>query len=109
MNYTVIKAHQPVESKDWIASKGGMAIYEKKPTEYEGWLWCTNKEGKSAWAPEEWVEILKGDCRFKRDYNAIELTVQIGESVEGDIEVSGWIWVAKGKGVYGWVPRDCLK
>jgi hypothetical protein len=109
MNYTVIKKHQPIESKNWIASKGDIVKFERRPTEYEGWLWCTNMEGESAWAPEEWIEIINGSCRFKRNYNAIELTIQLGEPVIGDIEVSGWIWVVNRKKAYGWVPRNCLK
>jgi hypothetical protein len=109
MNYTVIKNYQPAESKNWIALKGDIVKYERRPTEYEGWLWCINKKGESAWAPEEWVVIINGGCSFKRDYNAIELTVQEGETVNGNIEVCGWIWVVNGKGDYGWVPRDCLK
>jgi hypothetical protein len=109
MNYSVIKAHEPVESKDWIVSKGEIVKFERKLTIYEGWIWCTNKKGESAWAPEDWVEIMNGDCRFKRDYNAIELTVQIGEIVNGDIDVSGWIWVVNSNGAYGWIPMDCLK
>jgi hypothetical protein len=110
MVYQVIKSHQPEVNKPWVAAAGEEVRYERKPTKYSGWLWCTNHEGQSAWAPERWVIIISSEhVRFIRDYNASELAVDIGQIVEGDIIESGWVFVSSENGKSGWIPLDCVK
>jgi uncharacterized protein CbrC (UPF0167 family) len=82
--------------------------FERRPTEWPGWLWCERGDGVSGWAPESWVVIEGGSCRFLRDYDATELAVEAGERVEVEFEESGWAWVRKEDGERGWLPRECL-
>jgi hypothetical protein len=108
MKYVVKKSHKTVDFDPLIAHKGEVFSFERKPTEWPGWIWCTGAVGKSAWVPESWV-IIQGDrCRFIREYNAFELAVNQGEELFGKIEESGWVWVRNQKGDEGWVPRECL-
>jgi len=58
--------------------------------------------------PEKWVEIDGDSCVMKRDYNATELSVEVGEVVTVEFEQSGWVWAAKEGGESGWVPLDNL-
>lgn len=110
MIYRVIKSHQPAENKDWIVAAGDEVRYERKPTVFRGWLWCTNHKGLSAWAPECWVTIITSEyCRFTQDYNASELAIEIGQKVEGATIESGWILVVDTNKKSGWVPLECLE
>ena len=109
LEYIVVKAHQPENTHSWVAAKGDIVRFERRPTEFIGWLWCTNQNGESAWAPESWVALIEDSCRFERDYNARELTIHPGEIVIGELEESGWVWIRNSNEKTGWVPRDCLK
>lgn len=110
MFYRVIKKHQPETNKPWVVAAGEKVRYERKPTKYPGWLWCTNHEGISAWAPERWVTIISSKrCRFIRDYNASELRVDVGKIVEGKMLESGWVFVIDTNEKSGWVPLECLE
>jgi len=70
------------------------------------WLWCTNQAGKSGWVPEGYVEQAgnKGIALF--DYDAIELSVSIGEMLSIEKEESGWFWCFTQHGKSGWVPAE---
>jgi hypothetical protein len=110
LNYQVIKSYRPEENKPWVAAAGEEVRYERKSTKYSGWLWCTNREGQSAWAPENWVTIISSEfCRFTRNYNALELAVETGRKVEGIIIESGWVLAIDANKKSGWVPLECLE
>jgi len=84
-------------------------MLQRGETEWPEWIWCTNDAGKSDWVPENWVEIEGESCVMKRDYNAVELSVEVGEVVTIDFEESGWAWATKEGGESGWVPLDHLR
>ena len=110
MVYRIIKAYQPQDNNRWRVQAGEEVLYDRRPTDYRGWLWCTNNDGKSAWAPERWVTIISSErCHFIRDYDASELRVDVGQIVEGDIMESGWVLVSDAKKISGWVPLECLE
>ena len=92
-----------------IAAKGSRLSFERKPTEWAGWLWCTDLSGKFGWVPESWVDINGDQCTLIRYYSTAELTVGVGDIVDGDITESGWAWVKNQNDKQGWVPLDCLK
>lgn len=106
----MIKTHSPENQSEWQVLAGEIIHYERKPTIYAGWLWCTNSRGDSAWAPEGWVMILDSEyCRFIRDYDASELIIEIGQILEGDTIESGWVLVSDKRKKNGWVPLECLE
>ena len=105
----IIEPHQPLIGQPLIASRSAMMTFERKPTEWQGWIWCTDDDGISAWVPEAWVDIDGARCRMKRDYNSRELAVEKGEKVSVEMEESGWAWVRKGSGECGWIPMTCLE
>jgi len=77
-----------------------------KETSWSGWVWCTNRDGKSRWVPDRCVER-KGDSGVALyDYEATELSVSVGEELTMGEEESGWIWCTNQKGQRGWVPLD---
>ena len=84
-------------------------MLQRRETEWPGWIWCTNDSGKSAWVPENWVEIEGDSCVMKRDYDSTELSVEAGEVLSVESEESGWAWATKEGRESGWVPLENLE
>lgn len=83
-----------------------VTIDDSKKTDCLGWIWCTNQSGKSGWVPEAYLDR-QGDFGYLRcDYDAIELTIRVGEILACHKEESGFIWVTNQAGQNGWVPSN---
>jgi hypothetical protein len=81
-----------------------VAIDTDKTTDISGWVWCTNRAGKSGWVPEAYMER-KGKSGFLRcDYYAIELTIHAGDLLTVHKLESGFYWASDRSGRQGWVP-----
>jgi hypothetical protein len=106
--YQIAVSHQPEPGQPLVVSQGDILTYKRKPTEWRGWLWCSNHSGGAAWVPETYVEIEGSACRMTRDYTSRELAVAPGETVVVEFEESGWVWVTKTDGESGWIPIRCL-
>lgn len=77
---------------------------------WPNWIKCVSrKTGKSGWTP---IQILQFDGETGTavtDYTAKEMTVAVGDMVNGDNELNGWLWcVRESDGQSGWVPKKCL-
>jgi uncharacterized protein YgiM (DUF1202 family) len=49
----------------------------------------------------------KGDVAVAlQDYDATELTVQVGQELEISDEEAGWYWCTDSEGESGWIPAD---
>lgn len=42
--------------------------------------------------PENWVKMEGDSCVMKRDYNAREMSLEVGELLTVEFEESGWAW-----------------
>jgi uncharacterized protein YgiM (DUF1202 family) len=100
----VIAEYQSPYSDPVVFSAGEELTIGEKESAWSGWVWCTNRDGKSRWVPETYVEQ-KGDVGvMRRDYEATELSVTVGEELVMGEEESDWIWCTNQKGQSGWVP-----
>ena len=108
MRRRIAKSHEPEEITILVGAKGDRLTYERKPSVYLGWIWCTAASGIAAWLQESWVEIHGDYCFLLKDYNSRELPVQSDDLVAVEFEESGWAWVHSSKYGTGWVPLDCL-
>jgi len=83
---------------------------ELRVTEWSGWLWCTNTSGTSAWVPEAYLSKLPESGKYKaiRNYNSLELSVEIGQEVTILLEEASWGWVRTNDDIEGWIPLDSL-
>ena len=91
---------------DPIQAKAGdeVSVDLSKATDITGWVWCTNHTGKSGWVSKTYVAV-KGDRgRMLQDYNAIELTIHVGDILKVKKEESNFYWVTNQTGEQGWVP-----
>ena len=81
-----------------------ISIDSSKKTDYASWVWCANRAGKSGWVPENYIER-HGDKGYMRyEYNAIELTIHIGEILTLHKAESGFFWATDQTERQGWVP-----
>ncbi len=86
--------------------EGDKVTLGQKDPEYPGWIWCTDSRGKSGWAPESFIEIDGSSGVMRRDYDATELSVTVGDTVTILSQESGWYWCRTSRGEIGWLPKE---
>jgi hypothetical protein len=79
-----------------------------RKTDLFGWIWCRNEAGQEGWAPRNWMTAEGEAFRLVRDFDAIELTVAVGQTVQVHFSESGFCWVTAPSGEVGWVPDAVL-
>jgi uncharacterized protein YgiM (DUF1202 family) len=99
-------ADYQAEYTDPIQANAGdeVTIDLDRKTDIAGWVWCTNLAGKSGWVPQAYIENEGNVHKMRCDYNAIELTVHVGEILTVHKTESDFYWVTNRKGFQGWVP-----
>lgn len=76
----------------------------KEDPDWENWIWCEGKNDKKAWVPKQYLNVDGRNGVFNRDYNAMELSVQIGEILAVYEIVNGFGMSERPDGTRGWVP-----
>lgn len=104
--YRVIKDYNSAYPVPLIMKAGEKLHFENKESEWPGWVWCTNAEGNSRWAPESFITKRGTGAVMQCDYDATELTVTVGDKLEIVAETAGWARCINDKGESGWVPLD---
>ena len=107
--FRVIADHDAAYPDPITLRAGDRVCYERRESQWEGWLWCTSDSGAAGWVPESWLTLADASAVARRDYSARELTVQAGMSVAGSLIESGWIWATSEAGASGWVPLRVLE
>ena len=105
----VIEDYESAYTEPLIITKGEILTIGRKESEWSGWIWCTNKLGKSRWVPESYLEIHGNTGKAKQDYNATELTITVGEELIIEKEEAEWFWVINQQRKSGWVPIKNVK
>ena len=106
--YRVIESYESPFPDPLEAKAGARLGFERKETEWEGWLWCTDSSGKTGWVPETWLTLEEEFCILQRDYVARELSVAAGELISADFVESGWVFGSTASGEQGWIPLNHL-
>ncbi len=109
MKYRITKPHAPDTPDHLEVKKGDRLTFERRPTNWDGWLFCTMPDSRTGWVPEAYVEIDGAAGVMRRDYNAFELTVNPGDTIEVELEEAGWGWGRVPDGRTGWVPLEILE
>ena len=78
---------------------------------WANWIYCVSIRTKRAgWTPVQILEIAGEKGVATTDYTAKEMTVAVGDVVQGHNELNGWLWCTrKSDGESGWVPQNCIK
>ena len=108
-SYQVIEDYNSDYTEPLVITKGEILTIGEKESEWSGWIWCTNKFGKSRWVPENYIEIYGRKCKAKQDYEATELSVKTGETLIAKKEEADWIWATNEREKSGWVPLRNVK
>ena len=95
---------------DPIRLRPGAALtITPRQSEWAGWLWCTDRYGKSGWVPERYIERCGPDAGVAgREYDATELSLAAGQTVRLGVFESGWYWCTDEQGRQGWLPAEHL-
>lgn len=86
-----------------------VVIDSNKTSEWDGWIWCTTEQKKSGWIPESYLRIENNEAVLLRDYDATELSVEIGTVLIILDTEAGWYWCKTDRGQSGWVPTENMK
>lgn len=97
--------------EDPITCSAGDSLTVGERYDWNGaiWLWCTNQAGKSGWMPEGYVTIDGERGIAKVDYNAIELTVNVGDLLTVRDQSHQWAWCETAHGELGWIPLENIE
>lgn len=106
---TVNKKYEPAYPDPLILARGEEVNVEPRECEWPGWLWATDREGKSGWIPEAYADVTDATAELLRDYDATELAVEPGETVEVLERESSWSRCRKPDGTEGWLPDSVLE
>lgn len=87
---------------------GDRLVLGRRDDEYPGWIWGTSADGRAGWVPESWLRVDGENGVLLRDYTAAELALEPGDTVNGHVVESGWLWATAAGGRTGWVPLECL-
>ena len=110
--YSVVQNYESPYPNPIIFQKGEQVILckqFKEDPDWQNWIMCEGKNGKKAWAPEQYLDINGRKGIFNREYNALELTVKIGETLTVFEILNGFAMSEKSDGTRGWVPIRNLK
>lgn len=76
--------------------------------DWKDWFWCKGQNDNQAWTPKQFVRVEDGFAVLIRDYDARELSVEVGEELVIGEVVNGFGTAEKPNGEKGWVPMKCL-
>ncbi|WOG25399.1 SH3 domain-containing protein [Endozoicomonas sp. 8E] len=101
----VIEDYQACYPDPVTFSEGDSLILGKSDDEFPGWIWVTSGSGKEGWAPLPLIRRLsQKEGIALEDYNARELSVNVGEDLRILREINAWGWVENQQKQTGWVP-----
>lgn len=87
-------------------AEGDRVTVDLSKDQHAGWKFC--RTGNNAgWIPAAYLDVEGERGRIVRDYDATELSVEIGETLEVIEEESGWFRCRTGAGNTGWCPVGC--
>ena len=110
--YRVIENYQSPYPEPIIFCKREKVIIGKEFTDnpdWKDWLWCEGQNDNQAWVPKQYLDIESGQGTLITDYNALELSVVIGETLSIHEIINGFGMAEKPDGTCGWVPMKCLE
>ena len=90
--------------------QGESIVVGHRNQQYPEFLWCAAEDGHAGWVPEQFLHMdTDKEATALRDYDAAQLTVVKGETLEALEHVGVWIRCRNAAGAEGWVPESCLE
>lgn len=111
-HYRVIKDYKspypdPIVFQEGEKVKVGQEF--KDDPEWKNWIWCEGRNNKKAWVPKQNVDINGMNGTLNKEYNAMEISVKVGEKLVVHEIVNGFGMSEKTNGMRGWVPMKNME
>jgi hypothetical protein len=106
---TVKKSYQSQYPDPLNLHVGEKVTLGDKVSEWPGWLWCTDSNGKSGWVPGAYIRRHDDTGVIVVEYDATELGAESGDKIEVLRRESGWAWCRRPDGREGWLPLEVLE
>lgn len=110
--FRVIKEYESPYPEPIVFQEGEQAkVGEefKEDPDWRNWVWCEGKDNKKAWVPKQYVNVDGTNGTFSKFYNAMELSVQVGEELLVNEIINGFGMSTKTDGAKGWVPMKNME
>src|SRR6185503_4744392 len=89
---------------------GAPVIVVRRDDRFTRWLWCRAADGREGWVPENMLtSTAPGAAAIVAAYEATEVPVEAGASVDVLREFDGFAWIRRDDGRLGWVPSNLLQ
>lgn len=107
----ILEAHQRSYDVAINVKQGDVVTWMKHDLwdDSHTWVWCVASDGKEGWIALDCLDIDNESATLKRDFNAIELSVNGGEVITVYEELAGWCWSENVRGDTGWIPRSKIE
>lgn len=105
--YRVIKDYESPYPESTVFQKGERVRAGRKfkeDSDWQNWIWCEGENDKKAWVPEDFLDSNGKNGIFNRNYDAMELSIRVGEVLTVSEIVNGFGLSEKPDGTRGWVP-----
>lgn len=99
-------AYKSAYPEPLIAAAGETLAVEDRETQWPGWLWGEHPGGQAGWVPDVYLQRDGDRGTLVRDYDATELTVDVGEELTALSEHGGWMRCRLDDGSLGWIPAE---
>ena len=87
-------------------TQGELLAIGHRNQQYPVFIWVATEQGLHGWAPETYLQMSgPNEAVALRDYDAGQLTVVAGETLEVLDSVEGWLRCRNAARVTGWVPE----
>lgn len=90
------------------ASAGAVVTFIRLDPKNPAWFFGRDQAGVEGFFPVQWFELAGVGARARRDYDAAELTVNVGTEVEVGERYGQWVHVTDPTGARGWILESCL-
>ena len=100
--YRVVTSYERAYPDPVYVRAGDRLVLGEEDKEYPGWIWATDPEDRSGWAPMDLADAETGLARY--DYTAAELNAVAGQLIWVEEQKDGWAWCIDAQGEKGWMP-----
>ena len=106
MKLEITKPYARVYENPIAFSSGEAVRVGKRDQDNPEWIWCVATDAREGWVHESFLEMDPdgSNATGTRDYTALELSVAVGERLEGIEVIAGWQWCENARSELGWIP-----
>ena len=92
-----------------IASQGTALHLKRHADEQPGWAYAVSPDEKEGFVPRSWLRTEGNKAILKRDYDATELNLEVGDQLEVTLVLDGWYLARRPDGEKGWIPERAVR